>query len=267
MHRGEDRRHGAIDPDVDGPELALDRLGHAHLSQDLNGVQRRPDLGAVLAGRVEALVGGHGNERRRHSRSPSPDTIQQVLIRVLAGLPHLLADKLTQYPDHPLAQSPLGWKERALALRGLAQQGDPAGLLVFDADRDGRAAAFKAIELASAHQMRTRVATVTPPAVDWADYSNLPPNPATITLSNTGQGDLVITEIRLTDATTPKQPSFVVTADGCSGRRLAPTASCQISVKFTPHLAGGGDMYGTVQFVDNAPKSPQEVKLHGYTIG
>src|ERR1700681_4179807 len=37
-------------------------------------------------------------------------------------------------------------------------------LLVFDADRAGRAAAFKAIELAAAHQMRTRVATVTPPA-------------------------------------------------------------------------------------------------------
>jgi DNA primase len=34
-------------------------------------------------------------------------------------------------------------------------------LLVFDADRAGRSAAFKAIELAAAHQMRTRVATVT----------------------------------------------------------------------------------------------------------
>jgi DNA primase len=34
-------------------------------------------------------------------------------------------------------------------------------LLVFDADRAGRQAAFKAVELAAAHQMRTRVATVT----------------------------------------------------------------------------------------------------------
>src|SRR6202521_5600762 len=34
-------------------------------------------------------------------------------------------------------------------------------LLVFDADRAGRSAAFKAVELAAAHQMRTRVATVT----------------------------------------------------------------------------------------------------------
>jgi DNA primase len=43
-------------------------------------------------------------------------------------------------------------------------------LLVFDADRAGRAAAFKAIELASAHQMRTRVATVTPPAKDPDEF-------------------------------------------------------------------------------------------------
>src|SRR6202158_6095142 len=43
-------------------------------------------------------------------------------------------------------------------------------LLVFDADRAGRAAAFKAIELASARQMRTRVATVTPPAKDPDEF-------------------------------------------------------------------------------------------------
>ena len=43
-------------------------------------------------------------------------------------------------------------------------------LLVFDADRAGRAAAFKAIELAAAHHMRTRVATVTPPAKDPDEF-------------------------------------------------------------------------------------------------
>ncbi|HXC77844.1 MAG TPA: DNA primase [Candidatus Acidoferrum sp.] len=34
-------------------------------------------------------------------------------------------------------------------------------LLVFDSDRAGRSAVFKAVELAAAHQMRTRVATIT----------------------------------------------------------------------------------------------------------
>jgi DNA primase len=43
-------------------------------------------------------------------------------------------------------------------------------LLVFDADRAGRAAAFKAIELASAHQIRTRVATVPAPAKDPDEF-------------------------------------------------------------------------------------------------
>ena len=50
----------------------------------------------------------------------------------LSGLPHLLADKLKQQPNHELASSPLSPKERALALRGLAQQGDPLAVELFD---------------------------------------------------------------------------------------------------------------------------------------
>src|SRR5205823_10795430 len=42
----------------------------------------------------------------------------------LSGLPHLLADRLAKRPDHALATSPLSLKERALTLRGLAQNGD-----------------------------------------------------------------------------------------------------------------------------------------------
>lgn len=50
----------------------------------------------------------------------------------IAGLPLLLADKLEEYPDHPLARSPLGPKERALTLRDLAQQGDRLAQEIFD---------------------------------------------------------------------------------------------------------------------------------------
>jgi glucokinase len=50
----------------------------------------------------------------------------------LAGLAYLLADRLAHQPDHPLATSPLGPKERALALRGLAQQGDQLAIDLFD---------------------------------------------------------------------------------------------------------------------------------------
>lgn len=50
----------------------------------------------------------------------------------LAGLPYLLEDALRRYPSHELAKSPLGRKERALALRGLAQKGDALAVELFD---------------------------------------------------------------------------------------------------------------------------------------
>jgi glucokinase len=50
----------------------------------------------------------------------------------LAGLPYLLAERLAARPDHELARSPLGPRDRALALRGLAQQGDPLAVEIFD---------------------------------------------------------------------------------------------------------------------------------------
>jgi len=50
----------------------------------------------------------------------------------LAGLPYLLADKLAQYPDHELARSSLPPRQRALALRGLAQKEDPLAIDIFD---------------------------------------------------------------------------------------------------------------------------------------
>ncbi len=50
----------------------------------------------------------------------------------LAGLPHLLAEALARHPEHELARSPLGPRERALSLRGLAQRGDSLAQEVFD---------------------------------------------------------------------------------------------------------------------------------------
>ena len=50
----------------------------------------------------------------------------------LAGLPYLLEEKLEQYPDHELAKSSLSMKERAFALRGLAQKGDQLATELFD---------------------------------------------------------------------------------------------------------------------------------------
>ena len=54
------------------------------------------------------------------------------LYTCLAGLPYLLAEKLEQYPEHELAKSTLSMKERAFALRGLAQKGDQLATELFD---------------------------------------------------------------------------------------------------------------------------------------
>jgi glucokinase len=50
----------------------------------------------------------------------------------LAGLPHLLAERLERQPDHELASSTASLKQRAFALRGLAQKGDPLAIEIFD---------------------------------------------------------------------------------------------------------------------------------------
>ena len=50
----------------------------------------------------------------------------------LAGLPHLLAAKLAEFPDHLLARSDRPMKERAFSLRTLAQSGDALALEIFD---------------------------------------------------------------------------------------------------------------------------------------
>jgi predicted NBD/HSP70 family sugar kinase len=50
----------------------------------------------------------------------------------LAGLPHLLAEKLQKYPAHELATSVAPMREKALSLRGRAQRGDALALEIFD---------------------------------------------------------------------------------------------------------------------------------------
>lgn len=50
----------------------------------------------------------------------------------LSGLSFLLEATLPRYPDHALSTSALDGRSRALALRGLAQTGDPLALEIFD---------------------------------------------------------------------------------------------------------------------------------------
>jgi len=50
----------------------------------------------------------------------------------ISGLPQLLEEFLPRHPAHPFHASPAPVKEKALALRTLAQKGDPLALDIFD---------------------------------------------------------------------------------------------------------------------------------------
>jgi predicted NBD/HSP70 family sugar kinase len=50
----------------------------------------------------------------------------------ISGLPLLLEEKLKRFPDHELARAAGTPKEKALSLRGRAQEGDPLALEIFD---------------------------------------------------------------------------------------------------------------------------------------
>lgn len=74
-----------------------------------------------------------------------------------------------------------------------------------------------------------------------------------ITLSNVGAGDLVISGLTASG-------NFSET-DTCSGQTLAPAATCDISVTFTPSVLG--IIPGALTIFDNATNSPQIVALSG----
>lgn len=50
----------------------------------------------------------------------------------ISGLPQLLEEFLPRHPDHPFHQSPATLKEKVLALRTLAQKGDPLAVEIFN---------------------------------------------------------------------------------------------------------------------------------------
>ena len=77
----------------------------------------------------------------------------------------------------------------------------------------------------------------------------------TITLKNTGAGALSISGIAASG-------NFAET--NTCGTSLAASASCTISVTFTPTAAG--TLTGAITFTDNAAASPQAVSLSGTAV-
>jgi hypothetical protein len=80
-----------------------------------------------------------------------------------------------------------------------------------------------------------------------------------LTLTNGGYTPRVLGTVGLSGA---QASSFTLSADGCSGRTLAPAASCAVTVNFDPAAVGVFD--AQVEVPDNAPNSPDVVSVAGF---
>ena len=82
-------------------------------------------------------------------------------------------------------------------------------------------------------------------------------SPQTVTVSNTGAGQLVVTGLTFT-GTDPQD--YLVTSNGCLGP-IAAGASCQIGVSFAPQEHGASS--ASLQIASNDPNTPAIVTLSG----
>ena len=102
-------------------------------------------------------------------------------------------------------------------------------------------------------------ASVSPASVDFGTQAvGSPSAPQTVTLSSTGTAPLVVSDVTVAG---PDASDFAIVADDCAGATLAPSESCDVSVRFTPSAVGS--RAATLRFADNAADSPQTAALSG----
>ena len=165
---------------MDAQEAGLMRRDGSDFFAERLVIPIRDERGQPLAFTARTV---RADEQRKYINSP--ETPAYIKGRVIFGL-DLARDEITKRGHAVLMEGQFDvitahqfGVQNAVASSGTALTEDQVRLLkrftdevllVFDADRAGRAAAFKAVELASAHQMRTRVATITPPAKDPDEF-------------------------------------------------------------------------------------------------
>ncbi len=104
------------------------------------------------------------------------------------------------------------------------------------------------------------IVSLSPISVNFGNQNvGITSNPQYVTLQNTGNINLTITSIQITGT---NSGDFAQT-NNCPGS-VAPNASCQISVTFTPTATGTRN--AAVTITDNAPNSPQSVPLTGVGV-
>jgi DNA primase len=156
---------------ADAQEAGLTRRDGSDFFSERVVIPIRDERGQPLAFTARTV---RTDEQRKYINSP--ETPAYVKGRVIFGL-DLARDEITRRGHAVLMEGQFDvitahqfGLQNAVASSGTALTDEQVRLLkrftdelllVFDADRAGRSAAFKAVELAAAHQMRTRVATVT----------------------------------------------------------------------------------------------------------
>ncbi len=171
----------------DAQEAGLMRRDGSDFFAERLVIPIRDERGQPLAFTARTV---RADEQRKYINSP--ETPAYIKGRVIFGL-DLARDEITKRGHAVLMEGQFDvitahqfGVQNAVASSGTALTDDQVRLLkrftdelllVFDADRAGRAAAFKAVELASSHQMRTRVATITAPAKDPDEFLRGPPAP------------------------------------------------------------------------------------------
>ena len=79
-------------------------------------------------------------------------------------------------------------------------------------------------------------------------------SPQTVTLSNTGSVDVVVSGVQVTG-------DFAILSDTCTGNTVTPTGTCTVQVEFTPTTPD--QLAGTLELHDSAASRPQSVSLSG----
>jgi DNA primase len=156
---------------ADAQEAGLMRRDGSDFFSERLVIPIRDERGQPLAFTARTV---RADEQRKYINSP--ETPAYIKGRVIFGL-DLARDEIMRHGHAVLMEGQFDvitahqfGLQNAVASSGTALTDEQVRLLkrftdelllVFDADRAGRSAAFKAVELAAAHQMRTRVATVT----------------------------------------------------------------------------------------------------------
>ena len=132
--------------------------------------------------------------------------------------------------------------------------GTPAGAITFT---DTAAASPQQVSLSgTAGSAATAAVSLSPTSLTFASQTVATTSAAqTVTLKNTGTAALTISGIAASG-------NFAET--NTCGSSLAASASCTISVTFTPTAAGTPT--GAITFTDNAAASPQQVSLSGTAV-